>query len=211
MKSVLKVALGVILGLTVLVVGCTALLAAGVDTPTDEPESAVNTEAESSAPAPAEKTDACGSRATDDCTPSVGPNESVRVDALRWTIEDVKTAKQLGDQEFGFGAKADDVFVVVTVNVRSLKNESATLTSEAVQLESRDGAKYDADSEGTTAALGEGEDPLFLEDLGPDQTTTSRVVFDVPQRVLDGRPRLRFNELGFGSTHGYIRLPSTSG
>ena len=151
--------------------------------------------------------DDCGSEATDDCTPSVGPNDKVTVDALTWQVKNVETARSLGDQEIGLGEKADGTFVVVTLSVASSKDESATLTDEVVQLEGK-GTSYSVDSEGSVAAIGAGEDPLFLEDLGPDQTTTSKVVFDVPPAVLKQKPKLRFNELGFGETHAFIELPA---
>ena len=51
---------------------------------------------------------------------------------------------------------------------------------------------------------------FFLKDLGPDVTTTGVVAFDVPQSVLAESPAMRFNELGFGDTHGYIDLPQSS-
>ena len=149
----------------------------------------------------------CGTKATDDCTPEVTSDQAVRVDALTWKYVSSRTASTLGDQQVGLGAKADDVFLVIKLSVTSNKNESATLTGDAIKLESSDGNTYSPDSDGTIAAAGAGEDPLFFTDLGPDQTTTSKVVFDVPQSVLDGGAKLRFNELGFGSTHGYIRLP----
>ncbi len=152
----------------------------------------------------------CGSRATEDCTPTVGPNESVRVDALIWSIEGARTTTTIGDQDYGLGEKADDVFLIVNVKVRSDKDESVTLSDESIKLEGSNGNTYSADSEGTIAAVGAGEDPLFLEEIGPDQTTESRVVFDVPRSVLRSGAKLRFNELGFGSTHGYIELPSVS-
>lgn len=149
----------------------------------------------------------CGTKATDDCTPVVESDGAVRVDALTWRYVSSRTTTTLGDLQYGLGAKADDMFLVVKLTVTSNKNESATLTDNAIKLESSEGNTYSPDSDGTVAALGSGEDPLFLTDLGPDQTTTSKVVFDVPQRVLDAGARLRFNELGFGDTHGYIKLP----
>lgn len=151
----------------------------------------------------------CVNRATDDCTPKVASNRAVRVDALTWSIKGASATATLGDQQYGLGAKADDVFLVVTVRVHSNKNESATITDNAIKLEGSDGNTYSTDSEGTIAALGTGEDTLMLEDIGPDQTTTSKIVFDVPRRVLASGASLRFNELGFGSTHGYIKLPRT--
>lgn len=152
----------------------------------------------------------CGMKATDDCTPTVGSNGKVRVDALIWSVQGAKTAKTIGEQEYGLGAKADDVFLIVDLKVRSDKNESATLSDETIKLQGANGTTYSADTEGTIAAVGAGDDPLFLEDIGPDQTTTSKVVFDVPRKVLRKGAKLRFNELGFGETHGFIRLPSVA-
>jgi hypothetical protein len=149
----------------------------------------------------------CGATASDACTPDVASDQSVRVDALTWQYVSSRETSTLGNQQYGLGAKADDVFLVVKLSVTSNKDESATLTDDAIKLESSEGNTYSPDSDGTIAAMGSGEDPLFLTDLGPDQTTTSKVVFDVPQSVLDAGAKLRFNELGFGETHGYIKLP----
>jgi hypothetical protein len=105
------------------------------------------------------KKDDCGSEASDDCTPHVGANGSVRVDALVWKVKSAQQAASLGDQQYGLGEKADGVFVVVNLSVTSKKNESATLTDEAVQLEVAGGNTYKADSDGTIAAIGSGQEP----------------------------------------------------
>lgn len=149
----------------------------------------------------------CGDRATAGCTPRVGPDESVRVDALTWRVTDAQTRATIGDQEFGLGAEANGIYVIVDLEVSSARDESVTLTDGIVALEVN-GNTYDPDTSGTTAAIGAGEDPLFLEDIGPDVTLESRVVFDVPESVLAADPELRFGELGLGSTAGYIALPS---
>jgi len=94
----------------------------------------------------------------------------------------------------------------VKLKVTNHKSESVDLTNNVVKLESN-GKTYDPDSSGTTAAIGAGEKPLFIETLGPDVTLTSKVVFDVPQSVLNASPEMRFGELGFGDTKGYIALP----
>lgn len=161
-----------------------------------------------SASEPAAKKKNCTNRATADCTPRVRMGKSVRVDALYWSVTNVRTASTLGDQDYGLGAKADGTFVIVNVKVRSDKDESATLTDEAIQIETVDGNKYKADNDGTVAAIGGGDDPLWFDDIGPDATLKSKVVFDLPDSALRKRLSVRFNELGLGSTHGYIRLPS---
>lgn len=161
--------------------------------------------AEGPPPPPAET---CGSRATDECTPHVGFGETVRVDAMIWRIESVRVAQTLGDQQYGLGAKADGAFVIVKLRVRSDKDESATLSDDAIKLETN-GNTYDPDSDGTIAAIGAGDEPFFLETVGPDSTERGTVVFDVPRKVLRQKVELRFGELGFGATHGYIRIPNS--
>jgi hypothetical protein len=161
-------------------------------------------------PAADPKPASCGKKATDDCTPHVNLGGSVRVDALVWKVKSVSTATQIGDQRYGLGAKADGRFVVVSLSVHSDRNESATLTDNVFQLEVG-GNKYDTDSDGTFAAIGSGQQPLFLEDIGPDADVRGKVVFDVPTSVLSKKVEMRFNELGFGSTHGYIDISSRLG
>lgn len=151
----------------------------------------------------------CGSKATSDCTPHVNADGSVRVDALIWTVKDARARKSIGDLTYGLGEKADGVFVVVKVKVRSDKDESATLTNKVFQLDIG-GNTYDPDIDGTTAAIGNGEQPFFLEDIGPDAQHTGKVVFDVPRKLLGRKMELRLNELGFGSGHAYIRLPGVA-
>jgi hypothetical protein len=148
--------------------------------------------------------------ASDSNTPSVGPHGSVEIDTLRWRLRNAKTANTIGDQQYGLGAKANGVFVVVELSVKNNKSESVTLTSEAVSLVAGD-KTYATDSNAETALIGSGTKTFLLEDLGPGVTLTGTTAFDVAPAVLHQHPQLRFNELGFGSTHGYIALPPLSG
>lgn len=151
-------------------------------------------------------------KATDDNTPHVGPKGNVTVDGLVYSIPSARTASTLGDPSIGTDAKAAGVFVLLKVRVHSTKGETTTLTDDTIKLEAKNSSVYSADTEGSTAALLVSDNadskPFFLEDIQPDTTTTGTIVFDVPRTVVDTRPEVRFNELGFGSTHGYIRLPS---
>src|SRR4051794_20147101 len=72
----------------------------------------------------------CGTKATDECTPHVGPKGKVRVDALIWQVKSATTSKSIGDQQYGLGEKADGMFVVVRVKVHSTKTESETITDD---------------------------------------------------------------------------------
>lgn len=149
---------------------------------------------------------ACGSVASDDCTPRVGASKSVRVDALRWKLTGATAVKTVGDPQL-LGETANGVFVVADISVTSKKDESVTLTSSAVQLEVS-GTTYDVDTDGSIAVAGTGEESFIAEDIGPDSTVSGKVVFDVPAAKVGRTMYLRFNELGFGQSHGFIRVPT---
>lgn len=148
--------------------------------------------------------------ASDDNTPSVGPNGSVEVDTLRWRLGDASTMRTIGDQRYGLGEEANGIFVVTELSVANNKSESVTLTSDTVSLVAGD-STYEADGNAESALIGAGEKTFFFEDIGPGITATGKVAFDVPPSVLRKKPQLRFNELGFGDTHGYIALPPLQG
>lgn len=151
-----------------------------------------------------------GENASSDNTPRVGPNGSVEVDTLRWRLRNARTAKTIGDQELGLGAKANGIYVIAGLSVTNNKSESVTLTSEAVSLVAAD-KTYSPDNSAEVALTGSDAKTFFLQDLGPGVTLKGTTAFDVAPKVLHQRPELRFNELGFGETHGYIALPPLSG
>jgi len=148
--------------------------------------------------------------ASDSNTPSVGPSGSVEVDTLRWHLGNAKAARAIGDQEYGLGAKANGIFVIAKLSVTNNKSDSVTLTPDVVSLVAGDNT-YSTDSNAETALVGAGEKTFLFEDLGPNVTLTGKVAFDVAPAALREHPQLRFNELGFGDTHGYIALPSLAG
>ena len=128
------------------------------------------------------------------------------MDTLRWRLRNVQAAKTIGDQQYGLGSEANGIYVVAELNVKNNKSESVTLTPEVVSLVAGD-KTYSTDSSAETALIGSGAKTFLLEDLGPEVTLTGKTAFDVAPAVLHQHPQLRFNELGFGSTHGYITLP----
>lgn len=140
--------------------------------------------------------------ASESNTPRVGPKGSVEVDDLRWHLESATTTATIGQTEFG-GATANGIYVVVALDVTNNKSESVTLTDDTVSLTAGK-VVYKPDSTGTINLPGKS---LTIADLGPSVTLSGELAFDVAPAILAEHPALRFNELGFGSTHGYIRLP----
>jgi hypothetical protein len=174
--------------------------------------SATATKAETKAAASSESDEGNdpSENASDSNTPSVGPHGSVEVDTLRWRLRNAQTMKSIGDQQYGLGSKANGVYIVAELSVKNNKSESVTLTPEVVSLVVGD-KTYSTDSNAETALIGSGASTFLLEDLGPDVTLTGKTAFDIAPAVLNQHPQLRFNELGYGSTHAYIALPPLAG
>ena len=191
----LKIVGGSILALIVLIAAIAAFSGGGDDDKgKDNNGSAAGT--------PAKKQ---SNKATDDNEPHVGPKGSVIVDTLTWRVLSAKKAASVGN-EFS-NEKADGIYVITQLAVHNGKNESVTISSDAVELEVGD-AQYKYDSEGTLGLeLGGDDETFFLKDLGPDVSTKGFAVFDVPPATLRQKPELCFHELGFGDTKGCIRLP----
>lgn len=156
--------------------------------------------------------------ASESNVPRVGPTGSVEVDDLRWRIvrhpeeadlgwhspahPEVGTAYTLGSSPNY--VQASGVFVVANVEVTSHKSESVNLNSAVVNLVGG-GKTYSVDTEAAIATSGK---TLDETELGPALTATLQLVFDVAPEMLHQHPELRFNELGLGTTHGYIALPA---
>jgi hypothetical protein len=149
--------------------------------------------------------------ASDDYTPHVGANEPVTVDGIVYSVKSVKQRKSIGDPQFGAAEQASGKYLVVDIAAHSTKGESATLSDNTFKVTYDGGPSYSADTDGTVAlqlaGADGGSEPFFLTDIQPDGDERGKVVFDVPAAAIDKKLELRVNELGFGTTHGYIRLP----
>ncbi len=144
--------------------------------------------------------------ASDSNTPRVGPIGSVEVDDLRWHLgytPEVATYSLPLEAKILERAVANGIFIVVPLSVTDHKSESVRLTSELVSLVAG-GKTYSMNRDAEAHLPGH---MLSGEELGPNVGDVVEAVFDVAPEVLHERPELRFNELGFGTTHAYIELP----
>ena len=173
-----------------------------------ENSSSSSSSSASSKPAsgPGSKGNEPNKNASEENTPSVGPSESVEVDDLRWSLLHAETKHTIGEAGVA-GATANGVFVVVTLHVTNKKHGTATMTSDIVVLTVAK-KEYKASSGADIALSAEGGKTFLIQELTPEESLAGKAAFDVPPQVLHESPQLRFNELGFGSTHGYISLPA---
>jgi hypothetical protein len=149
-------------------------------------------------------------KASDDYTPHVGRKGKVTVDGIVYSVKSVKQTKSIGDSSIGADEQASGTYLIVDIAAHSTKGETATLSDETFKVTYDGGPEYSADTDGTTAltlAGDSGSEPFFLTDIQPDGEERGKVVFDVPDAAMGKKLELRVNELGFGETHGFIRLP----
>jgi hypothetical protein len=147
--------------------------------------------------------------ASDDYTPHVAASGQVTVDGIVYSVTSVEQRKSIGDSSLGLDEKASGTYLVVSLSAHSTKGQTETLTDETFKVTYDGGPQYSADNDGTVALTMEGsgsEKPFFLTDIQPDSDEKGAIVFDVPNAALGQKLELRVNELGFGSTHGFIRL-----
>ena len=96
---------------------------------------------------------------------------------------------------------------MIAISAHSTKGETVQLSDDTFSVTCDGCPSYSTDSDGSFALTGEGGEPFFLTDIQPDTTKVGRIVFDVPKKILNKKPELRINELGFGEGHAFIRLP----
>jgi hypothetical protein len=142
----------------------------------------------------------CGTKATESCTPRVGPDGSVRVDTLTWHVRKTFQTPLLPGATSAENKTAPegDTFLVAFLKVTNGKTDPVTPTRELVKL--KVGPRTYTQIV-TYATLWE------AKPLQPNTPADLAAAFRVPAGELAHHPELQFNELGFGQTHGYIALP----
>ncbi|HVX54704.1 DUF4352 domain-containing protein [Nocardioides sp.] len=123
--------------------------------------------------------------------------ETVELAGTRYTVKKVDTTSQVGGD---FGAKADGKFVVVTLTIENMKNETKTFSESAAKLVATDGTQYSTDDDGSIFA----DNSLILADMQPQLPKTGVLVFDVPPSKLAGA-KLKVSDL-FGKGDAYVDL-----
>lgn len=130
--------------------------------------------------------------------------QTIELAGTRYTVKKARTTKTLGDQQYGMGSKANGIFVVVTLKIENVKNETKTFTDSAAKFVASNGSTYSTDSNGTMATITGNQQPLLFADMQPNLPRTGLLVFDVPPSTLKGG-LLKVSDL-FGQGDAYINL-----
>ena len=75
------------------------------------------------------------------------------------------------------GARADGVFVIVSLQLTNNKDETKTFMDASAKLKTSDGKEYETSDD---AVLAFGDDSLMLKDIQPDLTTDGKLAFEIP-------------------------------
>jgi hypothetical protein len=163
------IAIGVAVGLFVVLAACGVLLSAGSTgtTPSDS--------SPAKAAQPANSTQPAGKKSLVN-----GIGQEYRDGKFAFTVTKIKKGvRRVGDQYLGQTAQGQ--FVLVYVTVRNVGNEARTFDSSSQKLTDAQGRDFDADS-GATIAIGE-QSNAFLNDINPANGVQGILIFDVPRGV----------------------------
>ncbi|MCW2913717.1 MAG: hypothetical protein JWN52_1785 [Actinomycetia bacterium] len=167
------IAIGVAVGLFVVLGACGVLLSASSTGTTP------NTAASPSSPAKAAQP-ANPTQPTKKSAPVNGIGREYRDGKFAFTVTKIKKGvHRVGDQYIGQTAQGQ--FVLVYVTVRNIGNEARTFDSSSQKLTDAQGRDFDADS-GATIAMGD-QSNAFLKDINPGNGVKGILIFDVPAGV----------------------------
>ena len=99
-----------------------------------------------------------------------------------YKVTNVVKTPTLGDPQLG-GARADGIFVVVSLDLTNNKSETKTFTDASAKIVTANGNQY---SPASDAALAFGNQSLLFKGIQPDLTTHGKIAFDVPSSKLSG-------------------------
>ncbi len=99
-----------------------------------------------------------------------------------YTVTGVKKTKTLGDPDV-LGARADGMFVVVSLELTNNKDETKTFLDGSAKIVTSDGKAYESSSDGLLAF---GDEGLMLKEIQPDLTTRGKIAFELPPNKLSG-------------------------
>ena len=99
-----------------------------------------------------------------------------------YKVTKVDTTKTIGDPDLG-GARADGMFVVVSLELTNNKDETKTFTDSSAKIETSDGKKYETSDK---AVLSFADESLLLKDIQPDLTTKGKLAFELPEGKVSG-------------------------
>ena len=110
----------------------------------------------------------------------IGIGQPTEVGNFIYTVEKTNFRKSIGD-EF-LNQQADGIYLLVTLSIKNISNESRTLDNSLFKLTDDNGTEYESSTDGSTALEFSGGKSIFLKQCQPNITTKGTLVFEVPQK-----------------------------
>lgn len=133
--------------------------------------------------------------------------DTVKLDGLEFTVNDVSTAKQVGTNGVEQNAKGE--FVVLNVTVKNNNDKGLMMNSNYFKLIKGD-TTSEADTVASTSANQESspDNTGFLgETINPENEQTAKVVFDVSSNIANSNDKVVQVQSGaFGTKTAKIKL-----
>ena len=133
--------------------------------------------------------------------------DTVKLDGLEFTVNDVSTANQVGTSGIEQHAKGE--FVVLNVTVKNNNDKRLIMNSNYFKLIKGD-TTSEADTVASTSANQENspDDTGFLgENINPENEQTAKVVFDVSSNIANSSDKVVQVQSGaFGTKTAKIKL-----
>lgn len=111
-------------------------------------------------------------------------NDTVTANDLAFTVTGITSSKTLGSS---YTKKtAQGTFNVVTLSIKNVGKETATIDSSMIKIIDGQGRKFDRSIDGQTAkGLDQGHVDLFLQQVQPSLSVVGDIVFDLPDDATD--------------------------
>jgi hypothetical protein len=139
--------------------------------------------------------------------PSFTIGQVVNVGDVEYTVNSISTATTLGSEYFN--QTANGVYLVVEVRVKNNGQKAMMVDTNLFSLVDGE-IVYDSDGSASTYANTDESGTnlgFFLENLNPGLEKTGKVVFDVPQSIIDGATKqLKVTTGFFGTQSALINL-----
>ena len=188
------IAIGVIVGLFLLLGACAAVLSAG-SSKSASPATAASTPDSTQAPPPAAKKQAPPPAAKKVVN---GIGREYRDGKFAFTVTRIKKGvHRVGDQYTGQTAQGQ--YVLVYVTVRNIGTEASTFDNSSQKLTDVQGRNFDSDT-GATISMTDAN--AFLKDINPGNGVNGILVYDVPQGT-----RLKSIDLHDSMFSGGVTVP----
>lgn len=108
--------------------------------------------------------------------------DKVRDGKFQFVVTKISHAKSVGDTGIGLGQTAQGRYVIISLTVTNIGNQSQTLDDQAQYIYDSHARKFSADSTADVYLSGaNGQNSTWFQDINPGNTVHGKMAFDMPK------------------------------